>query len=178
MNLPITVNYMKQLNQAFQSGLALTTSKTWNPPGVRWLRLRPPNLRGPRSSPSQGSRSHMTQPKIYRLQQKLKILQATTKTPHSQIKKKIHYQALYKKMFAHVCSITIDCLKIRLTFGKKKKNNCKVISFYSLIFYNTNIWRWSIINDVGKGNPKPLRSDWEGKSQDFKIREDLEFKTF
>ena len=64
----------------------------------------------------------MTQPKIYRLQQKLKILQAMTKTPHSQKKKKkIHYQALYKKMFAHVCSITIDCLKIRLTFEKKKK---------------------------------------------------------
>lgn len=102
----------------------ITICKTWNSPGVQWLRLRPPNLWGLRSSPSRGTRSHMTQPKIYRLQQKLKILQAMTKTLHSPKKKKkkqIHYQALYKKMFAHVHSITIDCLKIRLTFGGKKK---------------------------------------------------------
>lgn len=65
-----------------------------------------------------------------------KDLQATTKTEDSagndqdpaqpkKKKKQIHYQALYKKMFAHVHSITIDCLKIRLTFGGKKKKTVK-----------------------------------------------------
>ena len=54
-----------------------------NSPVVQWLRLCAPSsvARGP--IPSQGTRSHMVQPRI-RMPQ-LKILSATTETWHSQI---------------------------------------------------------------------------------------------
>ena len=56
---------------------------------IQWLRLCAPNTGGPGSIPSWETRSHMPQLRVYMLQQRQKILRATTKTWNSQIKKKI-----------------------------------------------------------------------------------------
>ena len=50
---------------------------------VQWLRLPAPNAGGPGSIPGQGTRSHMSQPRVCMLQ----ILHAPTKTQCSQINK-------------------------------------------------------------------------------------------
>ena len=50
---------------------------------IHWIRLHAPNARGLGSSPGQGTRSHMPQPRVCMSQ--LKILKTTTKTRCSQI---------------------------------------------------------------------------------------------
>ena len=50
---------------------------------VQWLRLCAPNAGGPDSIPGQGTRSHMSQRRVCRLQ--LKIPHSTTKTWYSQV---------------------------------------------------------------------------------------------
>ena len=52
---------------------------------VQWLRLHASTARGPGSIPGWGTGSHMPQLRVLMLQQKLKILSATTETLHSQI---------------------------------------------------------------------------------------------
>ena len=54
---------------------------------IQWLRLCAPNTGGPGSIPSWETRSHMPQLRVYMLQQRQKILRATTKTWNGQIKK-------------------------------------------------------------------------------------------
>ena len=73
---------------------------------VQWLRLQAPNVGGPDSIPSQGTRSHMLQPRLHKPQ--LKIPHATNKTWCIQINKfffrkekkvKIYEKESYKYIF-------------------------------------------------------------------------------
>ena len=65
---------------------------------VQWLRLHASTARGPGSIPGWGTGSHMPQLRVLMLQQKLKILSATTETLRSQIYTHIYiYLSILKK---------------------------------------------------------------------------------
>ena len=75
-------NYKTSQQKFFKLVECLRTSLV-----VQWLGLRIPNAGDPGLISGWGTRSHMLQLRVHKPQ--LKILSATTKTPHSQIKKEI-----------------------------------------------------------------------------------------
>ena len=83
---------------------------------VQWLRLHAPSAQHPGLIPVQGTRSHMPH-------RRLKILRATTKTQHSQIKKQInkYFFKKRKEKLRNIMYILLSGTPLRLQVRHTKE---------------------------------------------------------
>ena len=83
ISLEASCSFNDEFDSSFESDFWTLKSNLGTSLVVQWLRLHVSNTGEPGSIPGQGTRSHRLQLRLCRPQ--LKILQATTKTQHSQI---------------------------------------------------------------------------------------------
>ena len=100
---------------------------------VQWLRLHAPSAQHPGLIPGQGTRSHMPH-------RRLKILHATTKTRHSQIKKQINIFFLKEKKSSGIS---------RIFYFLGHLSDCKLDIQRNLECTLMNSFKWHVAQQPG-----------------------------